>query len=239
MTRPEVPAGSVAAGVLSVEWRGAVSYDEALDLQHELARQRRERRIGDTLIMLEHPAVITFGRRYDPSHLRVPREELLARGVGIHRTERGGEATVHSPGQLVGYVIADLWNHGRDIRGFVSNLEEALLGFLRTRGIEGRRDPVHRGVWVGDAKVASVGIAVRRNITMHGFSLNVSNDLSLFSWIVPCGIPDCRACSIESVTGRREEPAGTAFEVAGHVARSLGLAVGGGEEAVDGGAGPA
>ena len=108
------PVPSEAGRPLDVEWRGLVPYGEGLDLQHELTIRRRNGEIPDTLIMLEHPLVITFGRRYDASHLRVPREELLARGVEIHRVERGGEATIHAPGQLVGYIIADLFHHGRD-----------------------------------------------------------------------------------------------------------------------------
>jgi len=223
--RGSAAAVEAVGRTLSVEWRGLVPYGEGLDLQHELVRSRRDGRIGDTLLLLEHPLVITFGRRYDARHLKMPRAELEARGVGIHRVERGGQATVHAPGQLVGYLIADLYHHGRDIHRFVFNLEETVIRFLRRRGVEGRRDPANRGVWVGDAKIASVGISVKRNITMHGFSLNVSNDLEPFSWIVPCGIEDGRVASLAALAGKPEEPAAVAFEVADHLGRVFGYEV--------------
>ncbi|MEK7476012.1 MAG: lipoyl(octanoyl) transferase LipB [Candidatus Coatesbacteria bacterium] len=223
--RRQDAAESDAARALSVEWRGLVPYGDGLDLQHEFVQKRKDGAAGDTLLLMEHPLVITFGRRYDAGHLRRPREEILARGASIHRVERGGQATVHNPGQLVGYLVADLWHQGRDIHRFVFNLEETLIRFLKTRGVDARRDPVNRGVWVGDAKIGSVGISVKRNITMHGFSVNLSNDLEPFSWIVPCGIPDGRAASLASVTGKSEDPAAVAFEVADHLARVFGYAV--------------
>jgi len=216
---PGAPPGE--SRTLDLEWRGLVPYTEGLELQHELVRNRRDGIIPDTLILLEHPPVITFGRRYDATHLKVPREELAARGVEIHRVERGGQATVHGPGQLVGYLIADLYHHGRDIHRFVFNLEESIIRFLGTRGIAAGRK-AGRGVWVGDAKIASVGIAVRRNITMHGFSLNVANDLGAFSWIVACGDPAGSVCSLSSLTGKREDPATAGFELAGGLRRVFG-----------------
>ncbi len=225
MSRRSRGVAESAGKSLYVEWRGLVPYGEGLELQHDLVVKRRDGHIHDTLILLEHPNVITFGRRYDASHLKVPRAELEARGVEIHRIERGGQATVHSPGQLVGYLIADLYHHGRDIHRFVSNLEETVIRFLKTRGVEAHRDPANRGVWVGDAKIASVGISVKRNITMHGFSLNLINDLSAFDWIVPCGIPDGAVTSLAKLTGKAEEPAAVAHEIGDLLARVFGYEV--------------
>ncbi len=187
---------------LEVMDAGRMPYGEALDLQHRLVDARRESSIPDTLILVEHPPVITMGRKATETDIVAPRAELAAAGVEIHRITRGGEATYHGPGQIVGYAIIDLSAHQRKVRLFVERMEEVFVRLLdRHYGIEAHRDEEHRGVWVGNEKITAIGIAITRGITMHGFAFNVSPDLSHFSWIVPCGIRDRGVTSLHELTG--------------------------------------
>ncbi len=188
---------------LEVMDAGRMPYSEALDLQHRLVEARRENSIPDTLILVEHPPVITMGRKATERDILASRAELDAAGVEIHRITRGGEATYHGPGQIVGYAIIDLAAHQRKVRLFVERMEEVFVRLLeRHYGIEARRDEEHRGVWVGNEKITAIGIAITRGITMHGFAFNVSPDLSHFSWIIPCGIRDRGVTSLEALTGK-------------------------------------
>ncbi|MDY7028015.1 MAG: lipoyl(octanoyl) transferase LipB, partial [Spirochaetota bacterium] len=143
----------------------------------------------DTLLLLEHRPVITLGKRGEESDLLIPREELADRGVEIAHIDRGGQATYHGPGQLVGYPIIDLQNHERRLKRFVHNLEAVIIEVLAdSYGIAAHAREDYVGVWVGSRKIAAIGISVHRKITMHGFALNVDTDLDYFSLIVPCGI---------------------------------------------------
>jgi lipoate-protein ligase B len=158
-------------------------------------------RIRDTLILLSHPPVITLGRGGDPTHLRASPEELESRGVEYVETDRGGDITFHGPGQIVGYTVVDLDGRGRDLHRFLRQLEEVLVQAVGEFGIQAHRVEGLTGVWVGDAKIAAMGIRVTRWITHHGFALNVSTDLSYFDLIVPCGIAGRRVTSMEEVLG--------------------------------------
>ncbi|MFW5743965.1 MAG: lipoyl(octanoyl) transferase LipB [Spirochaetota bacterium] len=198
--------GDTDALKLTVRDVGRMAYDEALALQYRLVEERREERVGDTLVLVEHPPVITMGRKAGDADILAPLPVLEEAGVTIHRITRGGEATYHGPGQIVGYAIINLYNHQRKLRLFVERMEELFIRLLdRHYRIAAGRDDEHRGVWVGDRKITAIGIAVTRAITMHGFAFNVAPDLSHFDWIVPCGIRDKGVTSLERELGRRPD----------------------------------
>jgi lipoate-protein ligase B len=167
-----------------------VGYDAAHALQLEAVAARGAGLIPDLLLSVEHPPVYTLGRAGKEEHLLVPPEELAARGATVRRVERGGDVTYHGPGQLVGYPILDLEAHGRDLHRYLRGLEHALIAALAEFGVEAERIPRLTGVWVGDRKIAAIGVAVKRWITYHGFALNVTADMEHFRAIVPCGLPD-------------------------------------------------
>src|SRR5689334_19669910 len=175
---------------LDVRRLGVVPYGDALELQRSLVDDRRAGRIGDTLLLLEHPHVITLGVRGGRSHVLATAETLAARGVEIHETGRGGDVTYHGPGQIVGYPIIDLNPDRRDVHRYVRDLETVLIRTAADYGIEAGRVKGLTGVWVGDEKLAAIGVRIARWITSHGFALNVSTNLDRFELIVPCGISD-------------------------------------------------
>jgi len=181
---------------------GILPYADALELQRKLHAQRVAGAIPDTLLLLEHPPVITLGKAFHPEHLRYAREFYAQQGIELHPTDRGGDVTCHNPGQLVGYPIFDVAQHGRDLHKFLRDIEQAIIDALRAFGIEAHREAGYTGVWVGDAKIAAIGIKVTKWVSMHGFALNVNNDLSLFQTIVPCGIADRPVTSLQQVLGR-------------------------------------
>lgn len=205
---------------------GRMAYSAALDLQLRLVEAREQEQIDDTLILVEHPPVITMGRSAEDGHILADPDQLAAAGVEIHRITRGGEATYHGPGQVVGYAIVNLYNHQRRIRLFVQRLEETIIRLLADRyQITAERDPEHRGVWIGPEKIAAIGISVQRKITMHGFALNVNTDLSHFAWIIPCGIRDRGVTSISAQLGRRVEMAQVKKQVADSFAEVFGYRI--------------
>lgn len=181
-----------------------MSYAEAAALQQELVEARRADTIPDTLLLLEHPHVITRGvkARQATANLRASADELRARGVELIDSGRGGDVTYHGPGQLVGYPILDLRPDRCDVHRYVHDLEEVVIRAARDFGIEAGRLPKFTGVWVGDRKLAAIGIRISRWITSHGFALNVSTDLSFFDLIVPCGIADKSVTSLEQLADR-------------------------------------
>jgi lipoyl(octanoyl) transferase len=181
---------------------GVVPYADALALQLSLHAQRVAGAIPDTLLLLEHPPVITLGKAFHPEHLRYAREFYAQQGIELHPTDRGGDVTCHNPGQLVGYPIFDVAQHGRDLHKFLRDLEQAIIDALRAFGVEAHREAGYTGVWVGDAKIAAIGVKVTKWVSMHGFALNVNNDLRLFQTIVPCGIADRPVTSLQQVLGR-------------------------------------
>jgi lipoyl(octanoyl) transferase len=166
---------------------GRVPYREAFELQTRLHEDRAAGRIGDTLVLLEHTHVYTIGRRGSSDDVLWDLDTLRARGVEVIETDRGGMVTYHGPGQLVGYPIIGI---GADLVGYVRKLEDAIIATLSSYGIEASRDEINSGAWVNRAKIAAIGVRVTRNVTKHGFALNVSTDLSYFAGIVPCGITD-------------------------------------------------
>ena len=193
---------------LDVRRLGRMDYVDAHELQKRLVEERRAGVIGDTLLLVEHPPVITLGarNRIAVSHIIASDEQLAALGVTVHETGRGGDVTYHGPGQLVGYPILDLRPDRCDVHAYVRDLEQGLIVALAAFGIEGVRVPGLSGVWVGETgreeKIAAIGVRISRWITSHGFALNVTTNLDHFRLIVPCGIADREVTSLERVTGR-------------------------------------
>jgi lipoyl(octanoyl) transferase len=171
-------------------WRqlGRIGYGEAVELQQSLVQRRKEGAITDQLLLLEHPHVITLGRNGHMENLLASSEVLERAGVSFYPTDRGGDVTYHGPGQLVGYPIMDLREWRRDVGAYVRGVEQVLIDTLAEYGIEAGRIPKLTGVWVGERKVAAIGVHISRWVTSHGFALNVSTDLSYFQYIVPCGL---------------------------------------------------
>ena len=185
------------AKICSLVDLGLTPYEEALALQRRLAALRVEGRVGDLLLLLEHPPVITLGRGGQRAHLLAQESSLAATGIGFFNVERGGDITYHGPGQLVGYPILHLAEHGGDIHAYLRQLEAVLIETLRTFGISASRWIGRTGVWVRGRKIGSIGIHVSRWVTRHGFALNVNVDLAPFELIVPCGIRGANATSID------------------------------------------
>lgn len=155
----------------------------------------------DTLILVEHPAVLTLGANFHEENLLHPREWYEESGIAIHKTDRGGDVTFHGPGQLVIYPIFDVGRHGRDLHKWLRDLEETMILTLAHFGLVGGRFPPHTGAWVGDKKVAAIGIKIRRWVSLHGIALNCDNDLGVFDEFVPCGIQDYGVTSLSEVLG--------------------------------------
>jgi lipoyl(octanoyl) transferase len=197
--------------MLDVRRLGRVAYEDGLTLQAQLVEQRRSGAIPDTLLLLEHPPVITLGvkTRLGPKHIVATPEQLEHAGVTVHDTGRGGDVTYHGPGQLVGYPILDLAapdDVRKDVHRYVRDIEEVLMQAAASWGIEARRVAGLTGIWTGPAgreeKLAAIGIRISRWITSHGFALNVSTNLHHFDLIVPCGIVDRGVTSLETLLGR-------------------------------------
>jgi lipoyl(octanoyl) transferase len=178
----------------SIEIRGLgrTPYADALALQRALVEDRRADRIGDVLLLVEHPPVLTVGVRGDGgrSHIIASPDALAARGIEVHETGRGGDVTYHGPGQIVGYPIISLKPDRCDVHGYLRDLEEVLIRVAADFGIDAARVPGLTGVWVGEHKLAAIGVRISRWITSHGFALNVTPNLEDFGLIVPCGIAD-------------------------------------------------
>ncbi len=183
---------------------GLVPYADALVLQKHLVEERRHDRIGDVLLLVEHPHVLTLGVRGDGgrSHILAAPEVLASRGVDVLETGRGGDITYHGPGQIVGYPIIDLKPDRCDVHRYVRDLEEVLIRVAGDYGLTGERVAGLTGVWIGGEKVAAIGVRIARWITSHGFALNVATELDYFKLIVPCGIADRGVTSLSRLTGR-------------------------------------
>lgn len=201
---------------LAVRRLGLVPYAEALSLQAEMVRERRAGEIGDTLLLLQHPHVITLGTGTHPENILISEQERAERGVALFEAGRGGDVTYHGPGQLVGYPILDLKPDRCDLHRYLRDIEEGLIGVLAEFGLEAGRKAGLTGVWVEGRKLAAIGVRVSSGwITSHGFALNVTTDLGFFGAIVPCGITDHEVGSMEAELGRPVEMA----EVEASVAR--------------------
>ena len=189
------------AGRLSVCDLGLVGYGEALALQRAIRDRRIEGSVGDTLLLLEHPPTVSLGRRTKPGDLLVDREGLRRLGFGVAEVERGGRATYHGPGQLVGYAIISLKERGLSVPRFVALLEQTGIDYLAGLGIvAGRRDGL-TGVWTNGRKIGAIGVHLRRWVSLHGFALNADPDLRHYDAIVPCGIADAEATSVRRELG--------------------------------------
>jgi len=165
-----------------------MEYGAALALQKQFERERKDGLIPDQLLLVEHPHVITLGRNGHIEHLLAGEAVLGRAGIGFFPTDRGGDITYHGPGQLVGYPIMDLRDWKRDVGAYVRGVEQVLIDSLAEFGIAAGRVPKLTGVWVGDRKIAAIGVHISRWVTSHGFALNVHTDLSYFQYIVPCGL---------------------------------------------------
>lgn len=205
--------------ICETRWLGFTPYAEAHQLQHELVERRKRDEIPDTFLLLEHPHVITLGRAANRANVLLDEAARAAGGVELFETGRGGDVTYHGPGQLVGYPIIKLRPGEQDIRRYVRNLQEVLIRAARNLGIEAQpRGGDFVGVWVGDEKLAAIGIRISRWVTMHGFAFNVTTDLDYFQMIVPCGIRDHGVTSLAKLLGRSI----AMTEVAAYVAQHFG-----------------
>jgi lipoate-protein ligase B len=182
---------------------GLIDYKEAWELQHDLWAKRVAGELPDLLLLLEHPHVITLGRRGNRSHLIASAEVLEAMNIPLFHIERGGDVTYHGPGQLVAYPILDLKSYGYRIIRYVDQLEEVLLRVLRDFGIEGKRDSLNRGVWVNGDKIASIGVTIKRWVSFHGLALNYDTDLNYFDLIHPCGLEGKKMTSMASILEKK------------------------------------
>ncbi len=195
---------------LAVEWLGTLPYAEALEVQAKRLEARRAGAAGDVLLLLEHPPVVTLGRRGRRENIRLGPAELAARGIGVHEVARGGDVTYHAPGQLVGYPIVDLAARGKpDVVAFLREIEAALVAALGGLGVRAEVRPGYTGVFVAGAgrrgerprKIASIGVGVRGWVTCHGFALNVTLDPRAFDVIVPCGLHEVSMTSLARELG--------------------------------------
>lgn len=209
-------------------WLGRRRYEPIYALQKRLLAMRQARALGDVVLLLEHEPVITLGRGADAEHLLVPRTLLAERGIDVAQSDRGGDVTVHGPGQLVGYPIIDLSPDRCDVRRYVRDLAEAMRRVVESRGISAGTIPELIGLWVDPEqpaswpgaregaryeKIGAIGVRISRWVTMHGFALNLTTDLDLFELIVPCGISQHGVTSIERLTGERLKPRDAASEM--------------------------
>jgi lipoate-protein ligase B len=201
---------------------GRVEYAAAWELQRRLVEARRAGEIGDVLVLLEHPHVYTLGRRADEAHVLVDQAGLAAIGAALFRIDRGGDVTYHGPGQIVGYPILDLKRRGADIHQYVHDVEEVIIRTLADYGPIADRSEGYPGVWVGDDKVAAIGVKVAHWVSSHGFALNVDPDLSYFGHIVPCGLHERGVTSIARLLGRPVDLAQAAARVEARFAEVFG-----------------
>jgi len=197
---------------------GLLSYAQASAIQKDLVEQRKQQRIPDQLLLVEHPHVITQGRNGHAENLLASQEILERAGVALHQTDRGGDITYHGPGQIVGYPILDLREWKRDVVAYVRAMEQVIIDSLAECGIQARRLEGCTGVWVNGKKVAAIGIHISRWVTSHGFALNHTTDLSYFQYIVPCGLtkPVTSMRELGSTAGRDEVKASLARNFAKH-----------------------
>ena len=199
-----------------------MDYRDAWDFQANLAAEVREGRLPNTLLLLEHPHVYTRGRLSQPEHFLLAPEKLESLGIGVHDTDRGGLVTYHGPGQLVAYPVVDLREWGGPVR-YVRTLERVIVDTLADFGIAGRTIEKVTGVFVGAAKIASIGVKISRGVACHGLALNVNTDLSYFANIVPCGLPDVKVTSIARLSGQETEMEMAQYSLAYHFGRRMGF----------------
>ncbi len=203
-----LPADATPGPPLLVRWLGRMAYREAWDLQKRLAAARADGEIGDQLLLLEHPAVLTLGKHADESHVLASPAELARRGIEVLRVERGGEVTYHGPGQLVAYPIIALSRRGLLLRPLVRALEAAMVATSETFGVAAARRDGHPGCWCdpdgpSPRKLGALGIRVERGVSYHGIALNIDPELADFDLIDPCGMPGVESTSIARELAQR------------------------------------
>jgi lipoate-protein ligase B len=197
---------------------GVVRYGPAWQLQRELVAGRKAGLIPDSLLLLEHPPTYTVGRSGSGEHVLLDAAERARLGIELFEVDRGGDATYHGPGQIVGYPIVDLRPRGGDVHRYLREVEEILLRTLADLGIDGQRDAGYTGVWTAVGKVAQIGVKVSGGVTSHGFALNVDTDPEHWAGIVPCGIADRPVASLATALGRAPDPAELRRRLVGHAA---------------------
>ena len=196
---------------------GRTAYADALALQQSLHDARKRNEVPDTLLLLEHPHVITLGRAANPANILADEHTRAEQSVELFETGRGGDVTYHGPGQLVGYPIISLAPDRQDVRRYVRDIQEVLVRTAWDFGVEAEpRGGEYVGVWVGDEKLAAIGIRISRWVTMHGFAFNVTTNLDYFNLIVPCGIPDHGVTSLAKILNRKIELEAVAEAVRKH-----------------------
>ena len=213
-----------------VIYAGRIEYLAAWEWQRELVRQRSAGAIGDTLLLIEHPHTYTLGRSTKDGHLLITPEQLVEQGITLVESDRGGDITYHGPGQLVGYPILKLSQHGGDLLRYLRLLEETLIVALASYGVTAGRIAGLTGVWVGDAKIAAIGVKLSASgVTQHGFALNVATDLRYFQQIIPCGIADKDVTSLKLLLGSAPPRAEVEQRVAAAFGAVFGVDMHGGE----------
>lgn len=218
---PGTPRGDHVPEPIHATWLGRIAYREAWDLQRRLVAARASEEIGDRLLLLEHPAVLTLGKHADARHVLASPDELARRGIEVLRVERGGEVTYHGPGQLVAYPILGLSRRGLLVRPLVRALEAAMVATCAASGVRASRRDGHPGCWcdadgIAPRKIGALGLRVERGVSFHGIALNVAPDLADFDLIDPCGMPGVTSTSIAREAGRSAEaPSTAAVERAG------------------------
>jgi lipoyl(octanoyl) transferase len=208
-------------GAVSAAWLGRMDYPDAWSLQRQLFLRRFDGDCGDVLMLLEHPPTYTLGRRALEEDLVYDEAERRSKGISLYRVDRGGRATYHGPGQLVGYPIVALGER-YDVISYLRRLEDVLIDTAADLGVHAHRDEHHTGVWVGSNKIGAIGVKVTRGITMHGFAFNVAPDLSMFEGIVPCGLKNRWVTSVQALTGVTKSTKEVATMAASHFARAFG-----------------
>jgi len=208
---------------------GRVPYEKAWKYQKELVENRRRGEIGDSLVLVEHPPVLTLGRSWKRQNILADTPALTEKGVEVYEVERGGDVTYHGPGQVVGYPIVNLADRGRDLHRYLRDLEEVIIRVVGSYGLGAGRKAGITGVWVGEEKVCAFGVAVRSWVTYHGFALNVNTDLSFFNLIHPCGIQDMGVTSLAKLQGHWVDPEEVKARIAEAFAQVFGYSL---EEAV-------
>ena len=214
-------APAVSARALAVRRLGRIRYAEGLALQASLVADRQAGRIPDTLLLLEHDPVFTLGQNAKRENVLVAPEVLRAKGFDVEETGRGGDVTYHGPGQLVAYGIVDLNPDRRDVHRYLRDLEEAMIRTCADYGLDAGRAEKMTGVWIGDRKIAAIGVRIARWVTSHGLALNVSTDLTAFRHIVPCGLHGRDVTSLERELGRSVDMADVMARLAAHMAEVL------------------
>jgi lipoate-protein ligase B len=189
-------------GKLDIVDLGTRPYAEVLDLQLDLCQKRQADEIGNTVLIVEHPAVITLGARKSENKLLSDEDVIRGQGIDLVRVGRGGGTTAHNPGQLVVYPIIKLKSLKLDVNAYIRSLEQVGIELLETLGVESERRKGYPGLWVGEKKIASIGVQLKKWVSFHGMAININNDLSIFEHIVPCGLDGVVITSVQKETGQ-------------------------------------